>query len=103
MIQNPVESVDALTKLADVIGKKTLVMWAILTTFTTGYLFIRNDKLQDKLLNTQEAGYERLINRIDKVEKTSNYNKEQIDSTLPKLDTTIFEVREKLKEIKRSK
>lgn len=101
MINNVEEKVTALTKLADLVGKQTLVMWAIITTFTTGYLFIRNDKLQDKLYITQGQGYERLINRIDKVEAITNHNKNQIDSTIPKLDTTIYQVKEKLKNIKR--
>ncbi len=100
MLSNPEEKVNALTKLADLIGKQTLVMWCIIMTFTTGYLFIKYDGAQDKRITENSAGYERLVEEIKGIKKVQKENAEKIDVTIPKLDTTIKDVRQTLKRLK---
>lgn len=100
MLENPEEKVNALTKLADLIGKKTLVMWCIATTFTSGYFFTKYDAVQDKRLNENAAGYERLVGEIKGIKEAQKQNAQKIDSTIPKLDTTIRDVRQTLKRLK---
>lgn len=103
MIQNPVETVNALEKLADIIGKKTLVMWCIVTTFTTGYLFIDGRKTQETRISEIKISNEKLIEEIKGIRKITNENKLQIDSTIPKLDTTINNVNQTLINLKNKK
>lgn len=99
MIQNPIEKINALSKLADLIGKKTLVMWCIFTTFTSGYFFIKYDKVQDKRLSENSASYERLVGEIKGIKQVQKDNSAKIDSALPKLDTTIHNVEKTLNKI----
>ena len=94
------EKVNALTKLADLVGKKTLVMWCILTTFTTGYLFINNNELQNTRINEIKISNERLVEEIKGIKQVQKDNTDKIDSTIPKLDTTIDNVRQTLKKLK---
>lgn len=101
MINNVDEKVNALTKLANLVGKETLVMWAILTTFTTGYLFIDGRKTQETRITEIKQSNERLIEEVKGIKKTTHETKLQVDSTIPKLDTTINKVNQTLKSIKR--
>lgn len=101
MLENPEEKVNALSKLADLIGKKTLVMWCILTTFTTGYLFLKLDGVQNRRITETAAGYERLVEEIKGIKKVQKENAEKIDSTIPRLDTTINDVKNTLKRLKK--
>lgn len=103
MIQNPVETVNALEKLADIIGKKTLVMWCIVTTFTTGYLFIDGRKTQETRISEIKISNEKLIEEIKGIRKITNEHKLQIESTIPKLDTTINNVNQTLINLKNKK
>lgn len=100
MIQNPKESVDALSKLADILGKKTVVLWAIVTTFTTGYLFLDGRKTQETRINEIKQSNERLIEEVKGIKQTAHQTKIQVDSAIPKLDTTISAVNNTLKQIK---
>lgn len=93
--------VNILTKVADLIGKKTLVMWCILTTFTTGYLFLENNKLHSQRLDQMEQSYERLVDEIKGIKHLQNKNAIKIDSTSSKIDTTIENVKQTLKRLER--
>lgn len=101
MIQNPVESVNALEKLANVIGKKTLVMWCIVTTFTTGYLFIDGRKTDEARLVEQKAAYERIVEEIKGMKKVQAENKKNIEETVPRIDTIINDAQETLNKLKK--
>lgn len=103
MLENPIEKVNALVKLADVVGKKTLVMWCLFTTFTSGYFFVKYDRVQNKRINENSAGYERLVEEIKGIKKIQLDNTNEIKSTIPKLDTTITNVEETLKRLKNKK
>lgn len=100
MLTNPEEKVNALTKLADLVGKQTLVMWCILTTFTTGYLFHNNNELQNTRINEIKTSNERLVEEVKGMRIIQEKNAEKINSTVPKLDTTISDVKETLEQLK---
>ena len=100
---NPIEKVNALTKLADLIGKKTLVMWCILTTFTTGYLFVDVRTITQDRINEIKESNKILIEEIKGVKFTSEENKKSIESTIPRLDTAIKNVNKTLKNINNNK
>ena len=107
MLENVEEKVNALTKLADLIGKQTLVMWCIVTTVTTGYLYFKYDLSQEKRITENSAGYERLVKEMrevreeQKVIKTdAKETKEQVNNTIPKLDTLINKTTETIENIK---
>lgn len=97
------EKVGVLSKLADVVGKKTLAVWAIMTTLTTGYLFIENKTLHNKLLSVTGSGYERLIDEIKGIRHTTQETKSKVDSTIGKLDTTITNAKETLDDLQKRK
>jgi len=102
-IDNPEEKVNALTKLADLIGKKTLVMWCILTTFTTGYLFVDVRTITQDRINEIKESNERLVGEIKGIKIMTEQNKKSINSTIPKLDTTINNVNKTLENINNNK
>lgn len=97
------EKVNALSKIADLVGKKTLVMWCILTTFTTGFLYIESRNERDKRITENSAAYERLVEEIKGIKHTTDENKKQIDSRIPRLDTAIENVNQTLLDIKQKK
>lgn len=103
MIENPVESVNALEKLADVIGKKTLVMWCIVTTFTTGYLFLQVSKTTESRITEQKAAYERIVDEIKGIRITTEENKKSINLTNSKIDTTLIDAQKTLDKLKKNK
>lgn len=100
MIQNPVESANALDKLADIVGKKTLVMWCIVTTFTTGYLFLDGRKTTESRITEQKDAYERIVEEIKGIKKTTEENKKSINLTNSKIDTTLIDAQETLNKLK---
>ena len=100
MIQNPVESANALDKLADIVGKKTLVMWCIVTTFTTGYLFLDERKTTESRITEQKDAYERIIEEIKGIKKTTEENKKSINLTNSKIDTALIDAQETLNKLK---
>lgn len=100
MIQNPVESANALEKLADIVGKKTLVMWCIVTTFTTGYLFLDGRKTTESRITEQKDAYERIVEEIKGIKKTTEENKKSINLTNSKIDTTLIDAQETLNKLK---
>lgn len=100
MIENPVESVNALEKLADIVGKKTLVMWCIVTTFTTGYLFLDGRKTTESRITEQKEAYERIVEEIKGIKKTTEENKKSINLTNSKIDTTLIDAQETLNKLK---
>lgn len=100
MIQNPVESANALEKLADIVGKKTLVMWCIVTTFTTGYLFLDGRKTIESRITEQKNAYERIVEEIKGIKKTTEENKKSINLTNSKIDTTLIDAQETLNKLK---
>ena len=100
MIQNPVESVHALEKLADIVGKKTLVMWCIVTTFTTGYLFLDERKITESRITEQKEAYERIVEEIKGIKKITEENKKSINLTNSKIDTTLIDAQETLNKLK---
>jgi len=99
MIINPIEKVNALSKLADIVGKKTLVMWCIVATFTSGYFFLKYDSVQDKRISEISAGYERLFKEVKGIKEIQKSNAEMIDSITPRLDTTLNNVQQTLKRL----
>lgn len=101
MLTNPEEKVNALTRLADIIGKQPLVIWCIITTFSTGYLFTDNNKLQNTRIDEIKLSNERLVEEIKGIKKVQQDQVEKIDSTLPKLDTTIYNVKQTLNKLNR--
>ena len=100
MIQNPVESANALEKLADIVGKKTLIMWCIVTTFTTGYLFLDGRKTTESRITEQKDAYERIVEEIKGIKKTTEENKKNINLTNSKIDTTLINTQETLNKLK---
>lgn len=100
MIQNPVESANALEKLADIVGKKTLIMWCIVTTFTTGYLFLDGRKTTESRITEQKDAYERIVEEIKGIKKTTEENKKSINLTNSKIDTTLINTQETLNKLK---
>jgi len=100
MLENVEEKVTALTKLADLVGKQTLVMWCIVTTFTTGYLFIdgRNTEreLNKAMISEIKASQDKLV---EKMEETQN----RVNNQLPRLDTLINNASQTIKDIKKDK
>ena len=101
MIQNPVESANALEKLADIVGKKTLVMWCIVTTFTTGYLFLDGRKTTESRITEQKEAYERIVEEIKGIKETTEENKKSINLTNSKIDTTLLDAQETLNKLKK--
>lgn len=99
---NPTEAVNTLTKLADLVGKQTLVIWCIVTTFSTGYLYVAHDKSQESRIKENKASYEMVIEEIKGIKKTTAETKEKVDSTIPKLDSTIINVNQTMGELKRN-
>lgn len=89
MITNPEESANALTKLADLVGKQTLVVFLMITIFTTGFLYLENREIQELRLKEMNKGHDKLIEEI----------KNKVDKTIPELDTTIYSVRKTLNEL----
>ena len=100
MIQNPVESANALEKLADIVGKKTLVMWCIVTTFTTGYLFLQVSKTTESRITEQKAAYERIVEEVKGIRETTEKNTKSINLTNSKIDTTLIDAQETLNKLK---
>lgn len=99
MLQSAEEKVNALTKLADLIGKKTLVMWSIVTTFTTGYLFIDGRKTQESRINEIKESNERLIKEIKEIKENAKEATIKIDETKQNVDTTIINIKKTLNKI----
>lgn len=104
MLENVEEKVNALTKLADLIGKKTLVMWCIITTFTTGYLFI-DGRTTERQLNSAriteiKESNDKLVKEIKGIKEDAKQTKAKVDSTMPRLDTLIDKANNKLNKIK---
>ena len=93
------EGANALGKVANLIGKKTLVMWCIVTTFTTGYLYFKTNDLQDKRLTEMKEANDKLVAEIRNIKATTEETKLKVDSTIPKLDTTILNVKQTLDKI----
>jgi len=77
---------DALSKIADLVGKKTVVMWAMLTTFTTGYLYY-DSKVEERRLN--DVRIEELKQSQKDLINTVQGMKHKQDIYIPKLDTTL--------------
>lgn len=98
---NVEEKVNALTRIADLIGKQTLVMWCIVTTFTTGYLYIDTNKLQESRINEIKQSNERLVEEIKGIKQLQKETKKQVDSAIPKLDYTLDNAEQLIKDMKK--
>lgn len=104
MLENAEEKVNALTKLADLVGKKTLVMWCILTTFTTCYLFYdgRTTERQLNAIRIQELkeSQSTLIKKMENMERQNKETKVEFNRTKDKLDTLVDKASQKLEDMK---
>lgn len=104
MVENAEEKVNALTKLANLVGKQTLVMWCILTTFTTGYLFVDGKsterQLNDLRIKELKEAQAKLIQEIKEVKEDQKNTKVQFNKFGKKIDTLVDKASEKLENMR---
>jgi hypothetical protein len=100
MLNNLNETATGLSKIANLISKETLVMWCIFTTFTTGYLFVDGRKTQEIRITELKESQVKLLEEVKGIKQVQQYQKDIIDSTASKVDTTINKINNRLQILK---